>query len=138
MRSSSSDRMSKLPNCTPSARRMLTARIENPHCGKSGVPFMKRNTRLSSSIWSMRCRVAASMGRLLAGAPLVGREGLELKRVDVGPHVVAQRLVDELVLLHAVLACERRGGDLGLEVRAVVRRIEHHRGAVGEPLLEDV
>src|SRR5687768_4855173 len=51
--------------------------------------------------------------------PFFGRERLHRKRVDLLAHAVAERGVDELVLLHLALAAEERAHDDRFEVTAV-------------------
>src|SRR5688572_4285154 len=51
--------------------------------------------------------------------PFFGRQRLHRERVDLLAHAIAERLVNQLVALHAALACERIGHHHRLEVLAV-------------------
>src|SRR5258707_901144 len=57
-RTEGSARTSMPLNLTPRWLRICTTAAEKPHCGKTGVPFMKSTTGASPICWRMRsCKV---------------------------------------------------------------------------------
>src|SRR3954470_12020046 len=80
---------------------MAIARLEKPHCGKSGVPFMNSTTSLFFTTSSIRSRTSVMLPN-----PLLGYAGGELERVQLGAHAPAQCLVDALMLADQRLAAE--------------------------------
>ena len=54
---------------------------ENPHCGVSGVPFMKRTTGAELTALSIACLVSVERYREAMGARNRGWENLEAKTV---------------------------------------------------------
>src|SRR4051812_41200876 len=84
---------------------MAIARLEKPHCGKSGLPFMNSSTSLPSTRpWMRSC--TSSVTCLL----LDWRFGGELERVEHAAHAPAERRINRLVLAHARHSPEH-GGD---------------------------
>ena len=71
----------------------------------------------------------ASASRALR--PLRGRQRLHRQRVDLLAHAVAERGVDELVLLDARQARERVRDDHRLEMRAVAAHLDVLAGEPG-------
>src|SRR2546423_4842395 len=69
------------------------ARLENPHCGNSAVPFMNRTISFDLTISTMR--VWAS----LTGCLRIRHCGLELQCVKLSPYSPPERGIDRLVLL---------------------------------------
>ena len=51
--------MSSAAYCTPSSLRAPEARIEKPHAGCCGVPFMKSITLFSLIAFSMKLRISS-------------------------------------------------------------------------------
>src|SRR4051812_24477489 len=96
-----------------------TARIEFPHAGASGVPFMKSNTGFSAiSCSTLSLRVGSVIVTHRSEA-LLRHRGLDRERVQlpgVGP--LAEGVLDQPVLVDAVEALELRGGDAAPRVAA--------------------
>src|SRR6266567_2121371 len=137
-RTEGSARTSMPLNLTPRWLRIWTTAAEKPHCGKTGVPFMKSTTGASPICWRMRsCRVGSIVSILVlsgaaaaAGAQascsfrsIFGCAGLQRKRVQLVAHPAEQRLIDQLVLLDPGFAAERAGDDLRGIVIAVAAQI---------------
>src|SRR3954469_19860156 len=96
-----------------------TARIEFPHAGASGVPFMKSNTGFSAiSCSTLSLRVGSVIATHRSEALLrdrgLDREGVQLARVGA----LAERILDEPVLFEAAHALELRGGDVDSQMVA--------------------
>ena len=70
---------------------MVIARLEKPHCGNSGVPFMNSTTSLLFTISSMRLLHRSSFVSC-------GRCSLKLQRMQFSAHPAAERGIDALVL----------------------------------------
>src|SRR5260370_2849118 len=100
-------------NLTPRWLRICTTAAEKPHCGKTGVPFMKSTTGASPLCWRMRsCRVMSILSVLVSVAPQRGLEreprcgfgsvrgcaGLQCEGVQLLAHPAAQLLIDQLML----------------------------------------
>src|ERR1051325_4696709 len=100
LRISGSCSTSPVWKATPRWSRIATARLEKPHCGKSGVPFMNRTMSLFFTTSSMRSRTS------VMSLPLLGDAGGQLERVELGAHAPAQGLVDALMLAHERLAAK--------------------------------
>src|SRR5262245_13068545 len=92
-------------NFAPSARRAATVCAENPHCGKSGVPFMNRTTgaELSSAlirVTTSDCSTAASICRCLVKLLLHGDQVLHrlhaLHGARIGTSIVSLADVSHL------------------------------------------
>ena len=64
---------------------------------------------------------AVSFLRLVLGR----RQRAHRQRMDLCPHAITQRGVDELVARHARLALERGTDDQRIEVPAIARDLEH-------------
>src|SRR6476646_7440088 len=113
-RTSMSCSTSTLSKSAPQCSRMATARLEKPHCGNSGVPFMNSTTSWSLTIWQMRVLASDMAGgpewRFLGMSG--GNGGGQLQGVQLAAHAVSERLVDQLVLLHPALAGKRGTGDV--------------------------
>jgi hypothetical protein len=93
-------------NLTPRWLRICTTVAENPHCGKTGVPFMNSTTGGAGHLLAMRS-CTGDVHRLILLAflsPLLGCARLQRERVKFVAHPAAQRLIDHLVLLHPALA----------------------------------
>ncbi len=63
-----SGRMSTAANGAPSVWSAAAVRAENPHIGWSGVPFMKRITRLESIASAIASRIGLVLWSLM-GSP---------------------------------------------------------------------
>src|SRR5256885_4304357 len=94
-------------NLMPSSLSTSTTAAEKPHCGKTGVPFMKSTTSFSAMSCLMRSMTVASVMMLASGGGSfgrgigsIGRRGLQRQRVQLVAHLTLQSLVDHLVLLH--------------------------------------
>jgi hypothetical protein len=87
-------------------------RAEKPHMGRSGVPFMKRMTSLSSIALAISSRRGDSLIRLL-------RSGAEGQGVDPAAELVAEDGHDPAVLLEAREARELGRDDRRAEVLSV-------------------
>src|SRR5713101_5195743 len=114
-RTDGSARTSMPLNLTPIWLRICTTAAEKPHCGKTGVPFMKSTTGASLICWRMRsCKVVSILGVLGCGLrSILGYAGLQRQRVQFIAHPAAQRLIHQLVLLHPALAAKGAGDDMG-------------------------
>src|SRR4051795_7668456 len=116
-----SGRMSTAANGAPVACSAWTVRMENPHAGISGVPFMKRMTslsRIASAIASRRgFSVCSDMRKLLRGL------GLHAQRVDWAADLAGEDVHHELVLLDAAQAREGGRHDGGPEVVTAARPV---------------
>src|SRR4051794_40127488 len=106
------------------------ARLENPHCGKSGVPFMNRTTSLFFTTSSMRSRTSVMLFSLLWNA------GGKLERVQLGAHAPAQCLVDALMLADERLAAEALGDHPRFIMIAVAGEIDDLDPCVGNSLAD--
>ena len=96
--------MSTAANSLPTASSAATVRAENPHAGRSGVPFMKRITSWSRIASAIASRMGFSVVSLML-TPLAF-EGQRVDRpADVGP----EHRVHAPVLLDAAEARETRG-----------------------------
>src|SRR3954470_20267133 len=89
------------------------ARIELPHAGASGVPFMKSNTGFSAiSCSTFSLRVGSVIGTHRSEALLRHRgldgEGVQLARIGA----LADGALDQPVLLDPAHVLELRGGDV--------------------------
>src|SRR5215213_2420636 len=79
----------------------------------------------SAAFFAPEMLISPSSGRpprmrsLSTGAPLLGGQGLHRQRMNLFAHAIAERGVDHLVALHAVLAGEARCHDQRLEMLAV-------------------
>src|SRR5215217_6841677 len=82
---------------TPRWDRIWTTRAEKPHCGNTGVPFMKSTTGLDFTSASMRSKA----GLVIGLGPSRRGGGLEGEGVQLAAHAPLQSGVDDLVLLHA-------------------------------------
>src|SRR6266404_2543086 len=137
-RTEGSARTSMPLNLTPRWLRIWTTAAEKPHCGKTGVPFMKSTTGASPICWRMRsCRLVSIVSVLVCGAPQRGLERkprsgfrsirggarLQRERVQLVAHPAAQRLIDQLMLLDPAFAAEPAGDDAGGVVIAVAPQI---------------
>src|ERR1700722_16151263 len=143
-RTEGSERTSIPLNLTPRWLRICTTAAENPHCGKTGVPFMKSTTG-ASAIWS-RIRsftVLSILSSLLASAvksagcsksfPLiVRRAGLQGERVQLVAHPALQRLVHELMLLYPAFVAEGARHDVRGVMVAVAAEILDRDPGVGQ------
>ena len=78
-------------------------------------------------------RKSGGAGAYVRAAQSSGRERLHGQRVDLLAHALAERPVDELVLLHAALAAKRRAHDDRLEMMAVAGDLD---AIAGEALLD--
>src|SRR4051812_30276007 len=107
------------------------ARLEKPHCGKSGVPFMNRTTSLFFTTSSMRPRTSVMILFLL-----LGDAGGELERVKLGAHAPAQCLVDALMLADERLPAEAFRDHPRLIMIAVAGEIDDLDAGVGNPLAD--
>src|SRR6185312_14948162 len=134
-----SGRMSTAANGAPVACRAWTVRMENPHAGISGVPFMKRMTwlsRIASAIASRRgfSVCCSDMRRLLRGL------GLHAERVDRTADLAGEDVHHELVLLDAAQTRERGRDDGGAEVVAAAGPVLNLGGRIRDrgldPLLD--
>src|SRR5687767_1513296 len=99
----------------------------------------------SAAFFAPEMRTSPSSGRppvifsLSTLLPLLRRQGLHGQSVDLLTHAVAERLVDQLVALHAALARESIGHDHGLEVLAVADHLDVLAGeAAFDALLDAV
>src|SRR5215213_5759241 len=99
--------------------RIWTTRAEKPHCGKTGVPFMKSTTGLDFTSLSMRSKA----GLVIGFGPSRRGGGLEGEGVQLPAHAALQGGVDDLVLLHAALAAEGFGHDRSGIVIAVAGQV---------------
>src|SRR5579859_1078908 len=68
---------------------------------------------------------------------VLGQAGLECQRVELVTHASAQGLVDQLVLLHAGLALEGRGDDVGGVMIAIAPEVLNGDARVGQALLDE-
>src|SRR4051794_16945143 len=95
------------------------ARIELPHAGASGVPFMKSNTGFSAiSCSTLSLRVGSVIGTHASEA-LLRHRGLDRERVQLARvGAPAERVLDQPVLFEAAHALELRGGDVDPQVVA--------------------
>src|SRR5579864_519810 len=70
-------------NLTPSSERMFTTAAENPHCGKTGVPFMNTTTSFEAMSAAIRSCAGLDMAFLWFGkgdpARDLGTAGLRVK-----------------------------------------------------------
>src|SRR5687767_15908255 len=100
---------------------MATARLEKPHCGNSGVPFMNSTTSWLLTMSAMRA-CGSDMARV-PFASLVGNRGGQLQGVQRAAHAAFQRGIDRLVLGHARLALEAVPDDVRGVVIAVAGEV---------------
>src|SRR5665213_1691694 len=134
-RTDGSDSTSMPLNFTPSWVRICTTAAEKPHCGKTGVPFMKSTTGWSVMSCLMRSMtVASAMAR--SSDSILWRARLQGQRVKLVAHAALERLVDHLVLLHAVLALEGGGDHLRGVMVAVAAQILDRDARVGQAFLD--
>src|SRR5690606_10868308 len=123
-------------NLTPRWLSTWTTTAEKPHCGNTGVPFMKSTTSLLPTSWSMRWRRVSSsiLAILLSGryAGSLRRRRLQSEGVELSPHPPLQCLVNHLVLLHAVLSGEGSRHDMARVVVAVAAEILDRDLRVGQ------
>src|SRR3954453_19438044 len=103
---------------------------------------MNSTTGLSATCWRMRSWVVVSICRSsLLGMRLslqrfrgrwwrqsgmnsiLGRTGLQRQRVQLATHTGPERLINELMLLHAALAAERIGNDMRRVMVSVAAQI---------------
>src|SRR3954454_21399466 len=126
-----SGRMSSAAYCTPSAFRAAEERIEKPHAGWSGVPFMKSITEFSSIACWRKARISSFV---MSVAPW-GRR-LERERVDRAPDLFAEDRVHELVLLNAREPAEAVGDDLRTEMVSAPCQVLDGRGRSRKGLLD--
>src|SRR6185503_11942339 len=106
-----SGRMSTAANDAPVAWSAWTVRMENPHAGISGVPFMKRITWFSL----MASTIASRRGFSVCCSDMCGGSlrglGLHAERVDGTADLAGEDVHHELVLLDPAQAREGRGHD---------------------------
>src|SRR5689334_15621940 len=69
-RISGSCRTSTVSYGMPRRSRMATARLENPHCGKSAVPFMNRTTSFLLTMSAMRLEESGVDESLTLNSPV--------------------------------------------------------------------
>src|SRR5687767_16037912 len=100
---------------------MATARLEKPHCGNSGVPFMNSTTSWLLTMSAMRA-CGSDMARV-PFASLVGNRGGQLQGVERAAHPALERGVDRLVLGDARLALEAVPDHMGGVVVAVAGEV---------------
>src|SRR6478672_2036413 len=93
----------------PRRSRMAIARLEKPHCGKSGVPFMNRTTSFLLTISAIR--VLASVWVSLIVSLRLRRCGFKLQRMKFTPDPPPERRIDRLVLANAAHSLEASGDD---------------------------
>src|SRR5712691_3300588 len=150
-RTEPSARTSMPLNLTPRWLRICTTAAEKPHCGKTGVPFIKSTTGASPICWRMRsCTVLSISRSSFAGAAaqllvdarfgcvsILGGAGLQCQRVQFVAHAALQCLVHQLVLLHPALAAEGAGDDMSGVVVAVAAQIFDRDLRVGQALLDE-
>src|SRR3954468_21664759 len=96
-----------------------TARIEFPHAGASGVPFMKSNTGFSAiSCSTLSLRVGSVIVTHRSEA-LLRHRGLDRERVQLpGVGALAEGVLDQPVRAGPVEALELGGGDVAPQVVA--------------------
>ena len=124
-------------NFTPRWVRICTTAAEKPHCGKTGVPFMKSTTGLSVMSCLMRSMTVA-VGSWLGPLRIVNPRGalrLQGEGMQLVAHAALQRLIDHLVLLHPALALEGGGDDVRGVMVAVAAQILDRDRASGRPSL---
>src|SRR4029077_17394329 len=95
------------------------ARIELPQAGASGVPFISRRTWLSAISCSSFSLRVGSVTRRIIRTGSAGHGGLDRERMQLAcVGALANRPLDEPVLLDATQALELRGGDVDPKVVA--------------------
>src|SRR5207302_8577442 len=116
-RTDGSARTSMPLNLTPRWLRICTTAAEKPHCGKTGVPFIKSTTGASPIWWRMRSCTVLSISVLVGQVlrrrqqpvgsrsygSVLGGAGLQGQRMQFITHAALQGLVDQLALLHPAL-----------------------------------
>src|SRR3546814_316278 len=125
-RSSASCSTSALSNSTPRCSRMATARLENPHCGKSGVPFMNSTMSLAPTFSAIRS-LMSPMSLLL-----LGRGSGQLKCMKFTPHATAERPVNQLMLPDPRHAPKALRDDAGRVMIAVAGKVGYLDRRVGK------
>src|SRR5215208_1567707 len=95
------------------------ARIEFPQAGASGVPFMKSSTGFSAISCSTLSLRVGSVIATHRSETLLRHRGLDRERVQLAAvGALAERVLDQPVLLDAAHALELRGGDVDPQVVA--------------------
>src|SRR6476469_585323 len=96
-----------------------TARIELPHAGASGVPFMKSRTRFSAISCSTLSLSVGSVINAHYTQPLVRHRGLDGERMQLaGVGALADRALHQPVLVDAAQALELGGRHVDAQVVA--------------------
>lgn len=122
---------------TPCRPRICILALENPHCGSSGVPFMKRTTGLEATACCIADRVSLEISRacgLESSSLLVGT--LLITRKDATPLVIClKRYQTRLNIAGGLLT--GRANRLGVMIgtwsnRPLQTRQNKAHGALGE------
>src|SRR6185437_12090990 len=133
-------------NLTPRWLRICTTAAEKPHCGKTGVPFMKSTTGLlvtsclirSNTMLFVICLGSFAANRAPWRASVLGRARLQGEGVQLVAHAAAQGLVDHLMLLDARLALEGGGDDMRRVMVAVAPEILDRHPRIGEAVADQL
>src|SRR5215813_4415597 len=137
--------------------RMCATCEENPHCGKSLVPFMNKTTSLLATALRIQSWTACSLMPKVLCCGSSGRRSHPHAALDVGngrvmsiwrrrrgqrqgvqdpPHAALQRLVDHLVLLHPGLAPEFLADDMGGVMVAIASKVSDDHLGIGKAGLD--
>src|SRR4051794_27179296 len=108
---------------------MAIARLEKPHCGNSGVPFMNRTMSFLPTISAMR-GLASLTGHLRWHC------GLELQCVKLSPHSIPKRRIHSLMLLDAAHPFEAPADHAGRVMVAIAGKIANADLSVGNRRLD--
>src|SRR3954452_9655280 len=124
-RTSGSWSTSTVSYLAPSRSRIVTARLEKPHCGNSAVPFMNRTMSLLFTSSSMRDLASPT------GCLRVRHCGFELQCVKLSPSSPPESGIGGLMLLDAAPAGETAAPDAGCIMVPGARKIADDDFSVG-------
>src|SRR3954463_5313626 len=114
----------------PRRSRIAIARLENPHCGNSAVPFM--NSTMSFALTRSSMRAWASLTDRLR----VRHRGFELQCVKLSPNSPPERGIDGLVLPDPAEPGKAWADDAGRIMIAVAGEVADRHLGVGNRRLD--
>src|SRR6478735_10282161 len=128
-RISGSARTSTVSNGVPRWSRMVTARLEKPHCGNKAVPFM--NSTMSLLFTSSAIRLWAAFWASLTGRLRIRHCRFELQCVKLTPHAPPKRRIDRLVLANAAHSFKAAADHASRIMVAVAGKVADRHFGVG-------